>query len=163
RSASNSDATRTYLARLLGVSADARRLPGPECACGRPNRIVGNAVFATLSGNIPDFCSRTRVMAAGGRERAPDRGPRRPRVRDRARAGPCRFTLLIPDEPRKGRADWTLESALPLLERAAGAPVEGLVGTGDPVEAVQAALKDPGFDEVIISTLPKRVSEWLRR
>jgi hypothetical protein len=84
-------------------------------------------------------------------------------VRDRAREGPCRFTLLIPDEPRKGGADWTLESALPLLERAAGAPVEGLVGTGDPVEAVQAALRESSFDEVIISTLPKRVSEWLRR
>ncbi len=84
-------------------------------------------------------------------------------VRDRARRGPCTFALLIPDEPRKGGADWTLESALPLLERAAGAPVEGMTGEADPVQAVEAALADPGFDEVIISTLPKRVSEWLRR
>jgi hypothetical protein len=28
---------------------------------------------------------------------------------------------------------------------------------------VQAALSERGFDEVIISTLPRRVSEWLRR
>src|SRR3954469_25678473 len=84
-------------------------------------------------------------------------------VRDRAREGPCRFTLLIPDEPRKGGADWTLETALPLLEHAAGAPVEGMIGEADPYDAVLSALEDPGFDEVIISTLPRRVSQWLRR
>ena len=84
-------------------------------------------------------------------------------VRDRARQGPCSFALLIPNEPRKGGADWTLETAIPLLERAAGTPVEGIVGAEEPFDAVQAALRDPGFDEVIISTLPKRVSEWLRR
>ena len=84
-------------------------------------------------------------------------------VRERAAAGPCTFTLLIPNEPRKGGADWTLESATPLLARAAGRPVEGIVGDEDPFEAVRSALQDPGFDEVIVSTLPKRVSEWLRR
>jgi hypothetical protein len=84
-------------------------------------------------------------------------------VRERAAQGPCSFTLLIPNEPRKGGADWTLETALPLLERAAGAPIEGIVGEEDAFEAVQAAVRERGFDEVIISTLPKRVSEWLRR
>ena len=38
-----------------------------------------------------------------------------------------------------------------------------MVGEADPFEAIQSALNDPGFDEVIISTLPRRVSEWLRR
>jgi hypothetical protein len=84
-------------------------------------------------------------------------------VRTRAAEASCMFTLLIPNEPRKGGADWTLETALPLLERAAGAPVEGLVGEQDPFEAVASALRDRGFDEVIVSTLPRRVSEWLRR
>jgi hypothetical protein len=84
-------------------------------------------------------------------------------VRQRAQEGPCTFALLIPNEPRKGGADWTLETARPLLERAARGPVEGIVGAADPFEAVEAALQDPGFDEVIVSTLPKRVSEWLRR
>jgi hypothetical protein len=84
-------------------------------------------------------------------------------VRKKAAERPCTFTLLIPEEPRKGGADWTLETALPLLERAAGAPVEGMVGEEDPFEAVRSALRDRGFDEVIVSTLPKRVSEWLRR
>jgi hypothetical protein len=84
-------------------------------------------------------------------------------VRERAAAGPCSFTLLIPDEPRKGGADWTLETAIPLVERSAGGPVEGIVGEKDPFEAVKSALQDPGYDEVIVSTLPRRVSEWLRR
>ena len=84
-------------------------------------------------------------------------------VRARAAQGHCAFALLIPEEPRKGAADWTLESAIPLIERAAGGPVEGIVGEADPFEAVQSALRDPGFDEVIVSTLPKRISEWLRR
>jgi hypothetical protein len=84
-------------------------------------------------------------------------------VRQRASEGPSTFALLIPNEPRKGGADWTLETAIPLLERAAGGPVEGIVGQADPFEAVVSALQDPGFEEVIVSTLPKRVSEWLRR
>ena len=84
-------------------------------------------------------------------------------VGKRAAEGPCTFALLIPEEPRKGGADWTLEAAVPLLERAAGGPVEGIVGQADPFEAVRSALDERGFDEVIVSTLPKRVSEWLRR
>ena len=84
-------------------------------------------------------------------------------VHERANKGPCSFTLLIPSEPRKGAADWTLETALPLLERAAGSPVDGMVGEADPFESVQSALRDASFDEVIVSTLPRRVSEWLRR
>lgn len=38
-----------------------------------------------------------------------------------------------------------------------------MVGEEDPFEAVSRVLRDLSFDEVIVSTLPKRVSEWLRR
>jgi hypothetical protein len=84
-------------------------------------------------------------------------------VRKRAAEGPATFALLIPNEPRKGGADWTFDTAIPLLERAAGGPVARIAGQQEPFEAVESALRDPGFDEVIVSTLPRRVSEWLRR
>ena len=85
-------------------------------------------------------------------------------VTRRAREGGASFSLLIPDAPSKDHADWTLELALPLLERAAGAPVGALTGEGeDPLEAIRRAVAGGEFDEVIISTLPKRVSRWLRR
>src|SRR5215210_831387 len=85
-------------------------------------------------------------------------------VRRCAAEQPSRFSLLIPDAPKGEHTDWTLELALPLLERAAGSAVEGLTGTsGDPFEAIQKAVADDGYERVIISTLPKRVSKWLRR
>ena len=61
------------------------------------------------------------------------------------------------------RPDWTLESALPLLRKKAGGPVKGLVGGPDPFASVQEALRDGGYDEVIVSTLPRKSSKWLRR
>ena len=85
-------------------------------------------------------------------------------IRLRASQGDCSFALLIPDAPTKDHADWTLELALPLIERAAGGPVEGLSGEGDdPLTAITAAVSGGTFDEIIISTLPKRVSRWLKR
>jgi hypothetical protein len=84
-------------------------------------------------------------------------------VRRRAEASPCEFALLIPDVTDRKAADWTLETALRLLRPVAGRRVEGLVGGADPLESVQAAVQQGNFDEIIISTLPRRVSKWLRR
>jgi hypothetical protein len=84
-------------------------------------------------------------------------------VRERARARPSTFALLIPDA-RGGSADWTLELALPLLERAVGAQVEGFSAEGeDPLDAIRRTVDEHEFDEILISTLPRRVSAWLRR
>jgi hypothetical protein len=54
-----------------------------------------------------------------------------------------------------------LTAALPALSKAAGQEVVGVVGSHDPLAAVQDALNLFGFDEVIISMLPARLSRWL--
>ena len=89
-------------------------------------------------------------------------------VRERARRGPCSFALLVPqlacevpygdEEARK-----TLELAIPLLEDAAGSSVTPLIGPADALLAVERVLVHQRFDEVIVSTLPERVSQWLKR
>jgi hypothetical protein len=95
-------------------------------------------------------------------------------VRDRAQRGQATFTLLVPnathglhkvvdpEDQGGGEAKDVVERALPGLTAAAGAPVEGIVGDPDPVAAVQDAINLRGFDEVIISTLPSKLSQWLR-
>ena len=95
-------------------------------------------------------------------------------VRERAERGPATFTLLVPNATHgleaildSGNHDETdeaqtvIELAIPLLEEAAGATVDGMVGDPSPMNAIQDAINLHGFDEVIISTLPARVSKWL--
>jgi hypothetical protein len=84
-------------------------------------------------------------------------------VTRRAKTGPCDFALLIPDVGDRKQADWTLDNALPLLTRAAGAPVEGMLGGADPFMSVSDTVCDGDFDEIMVSTLPKKTSKWLRR
>jgi hypothetical protein len=95
-------------------------------------------------------------------------------VRERAARGPCAFTLLVPNQAHglhrvvdaedqaSDEAQAVLELALPLLEDAAGGPVEGVIGDPEPLNAVQDAVNLRGFDEIIVSTLPARVSRWLK-
>jgi hypothetical protein len=81
----------------------------------------------------------------------------------RARAAPCTFALLIPDAPGRKGADWTLEDAIPLLERETQGKVRGVAGGPDAFEAVQRAVREAEFDEIIIAPLPKQRSRWKRR
>ena len=87
-------------------------------------------------------------------------------VRARATRSACTFTLLVPRpywDPDTEEATATLELAIPLLEEAAGGHIEGIIGDSDPFAAVREAVTGVGIDEIIISTLPERVSHWLRR
>ncbi len=94
-------------------------------------------------------------------------------VRRRAEEGPAVFTLLVPNAPHglhrlvdpedtdASEAQMVLELALPLLEDAVGGHVEGKIGDHNPYDAVHDAMNLDGYDEIIISTLPARVSRWL--
>lgn len=86
-------------------------------------------------------------------------------VRERARRGPCKVTLLVPapySNPYTEEAEKIIELAVPLLEDAARAPVDAVVGDTDPAAAVRRAVDAGSFDEVIVSTLPQRISRWLK-
>src|SRR5687768_9656016 len=95
-------------------------------------------------------------------------------VRDRAARGPAKFTLLVPnaahglhklvdpEDQGSNEAEQTIELALPLLEQAAGSPVDAMIGVPEPLAAIQDAVHLHGFDELIISTLPTKVSKWLK-
>lgn len=95
-------------------------------------------------------------------------------VRERAARGSCRFTLLVPnpvhglhrtvdpEDQAASEAEQTLALALPLLEEAAGSPVEGVIGDPSPLAAVEDAVNSGSYDEIILSTLPAKVSRWLK-
>ena len=95
-------------------------------------------------------------------------------VKERASAESCRFTLLVPAAPHglhrvvdpedhgRQKAWRAIEVARPALESAAGSAIPAIVGSHDPLAAVQDAINLGHFDAVIISTVPARISRWLR-
>src|SRR3954453_2008739 len=95
-------------------------------------------------------------------------------VAARAATRPCTITLLVPaaasglhwavdpEDQCCAKAEAVIAEAVPMLETAAGCPVDALVGSHDPLAAVEDALNLRGFDEVIVSTLGTRASRWLR-
>jgi hypothetical protein len=94
-------------------------------------------------------------------------------VRERARSGPATFHLVVPRQPHgihklvdpqdasEDEANAVLEEALPKLSDAAGNPVTGSIGDPEPLMAIHDAINLGDYDEIIISTLPRRVSRWL--
>ncbi len=94
-------------------------------------------------------------------------------VRARAQRGPVSFHLVVPANPHgmhkvvdpqegdAGEAADALRDALPVLGEAAGSAVTGHVGDHEPLMAIEDAVNRDSYDEIIISTLPHRVSRWL--
>jgi hypothetical protein len=95
-------------------------------------------------------------------------------VRERAARGDASFHLVVPaaahglhkvvdpEDSGKDESQRALDDALPLLSEAAGQPVTGEIGDAEPLAAIQDAIHLKGADEIIVSTLPRRVSKWLK-
>jgi GABA permease len=77
--------------------------------------------------------------------------------------GPHEEALYVPGPHEEARrlAQENLQSALQQLT-AAGVTADGEV-SDDPMRAVQAAFSRRQFDEIIVSTLPERLSRWMRQ
>lgn len=93
-------------------------------------------------------------------------------LQKRAEQEPVTFHLVVPATARgvswvadmhagANAAEHDLEGALERL-RASGLDVDGEIGDPDPVAAVQDAANAQRYDEVIVSTLHKTVSRWLK-
>src|SRR6266496_3458038 len=65
------------------------------------------------------------------------------------------------DEEATAQARQRLSLMLAGLARL-GVPVAGDLGSPSPLEAMEKMLADHQFDEIIVATLPRRVSRWLR-
>lgn len=95
-------------------------------------------------------------------------------VRLRAQRSPARFTLVMPaathgldrvmdpEDADRDESQRRLDDALPLLSEAAGSKVEGQVGDASPLAAIEDAVNFGDYQEIIISTLPRKLSHWLK-
>ena len=98
-------------------------------------------------------------------------------VQERMREGPSEFWVLVPaarpadqsdasdygwTESRERLAQQRLETELRRL-REVGAEADGEVGDANPYKAVSRTLADKKFDEIILSTMPRARSRWLRQ
>ncbi len=94
-------------------------------------------------------------------------------LRSRAVHGPCEFTLLVPstahglawaaDPGEAGQAE-AEQHRVAFMEqlRHEGVDVaDAKVGDGDPLAAISDECNFSDYDELIVSTLPLKISKWL--
>jgi hypothetical protein len=65
------------------------------------------------------------------------------------------------DEEASAQARQRLDRMLADLA-ASGVAAEGDLGSSQPLQAMEKVFGDRQFDEIIVATLPRRVSRWLR-
>ena len=70
--------------------------------------------------------------------------------------------LASDEDPARAQARERLDRSLAELERN-GVQASGEVGDGDPLQAIEDALRTFGADEIVISTHPEGRSNWLER
>jgi hypothetical protein len=90
----------------------------------------------------------------------------------RAKGTEHQYTLVVPASggvlEKAADPDAAREHTEPHLDaalekfRAEGFNIEGSIGDSDPTAAVQDACNFNEFDEIVISTLPLRVSKWMK-
>src|SRR5919108_1834250 len=137
--------------------ASRRRCDGTTrvcCDCAQPaweNRP------APTKGAAMESSSPTRVLVVANKTAATPALMQA--VRERAARRPTSFTLLVPntahglhkvmdpeDHLDQSEAEYVIELAQPLLEEAAGGPVDAIIGDPEPLAAIQDAVNLYGFE-----------------
>jgi hypothetical protein len=94
-------------------------------------------------------------------------------MKRRAAEGACSFTLLVPATPHgvawaadmhsgSPEAEAHMQNAVDKLRSAGLDVTDGTVGDPDPIAATEDAVNFAEYDEIIVSTLPRHVSKWLK-
>jgi hypothetical protein len=94
-------------------------------------------------------------------------------LRERQARGPCDFTLLVPSTPHglawaadpdagHDEAEQHREAFVGELRMEGLNVADAKLGDPDPLAAIQDECNFHGYDELIVSTLPLKLSKWLR-
>jgi hypothetical protein len=94
-------------------------------------------------------------------------------MRERAAQGPARFTLVVPATPHGLAWAADMSAGIPEAKRQIAAAHQRLfdtelwideirLGSPEPMAAVQDAVNFESYSDVIVCTLPRRVSRWLK-
>ena len=93
-------------------------------------------------------------------------------IRERAAQAPTAVTLLVP--ATRPRGSWTWDEATARGEalrrmhaattnlRRAGVSATAVLGDHIPLEAIRDEMRRHAYDEIVVSTLPTKVSRWLK-
>jgi hypothetical protein len=151
----------------------------------------GLAVFVLLTAIVVGWWARSRrierPVQTAPRPHAPGErrilvvanetvggGALRERIRERSRDVPAEVLVVTPalnsplrhwasdEDAARAAAQERLDVSLSRLEEA-GIRARGEIGDGDPLQAIEDALRTFGADEIILSTHPEGRSNWLER
>ncbi len=140
---------------VLGWWARARRYERPQKTAPRPHAAGERRILVIANETVGGHTLRSAIL-----ERSLD-------VREEvlvvtpALNSPLRH-WVSDDDGARAAAQERLDASLAQLA-AAGVEARGEVGDGDPVQAMEDALRTFGADEIIISTHPPGRSNWLER
>ena len=140
---------------VLGWWARARRYERPQKTAPRPHAAGERRILVIANETVGGHTLRSAIL-----ERSLD-------VREEvlvvtpALNSPLKHWVSDEDGARAA-AQERLDASLAQLA-AAGVEARGEVGDGDPVQAMEDALRTFGADEIIISTHPPGRSNWLER
>jgi hypothetical protein len=97
-----------------------------------------------------------------------------PVVRERGQGRRSRFTLLVPavahglrrvvnpEDECCDEAERTVRRLRPSIEAAAGQPISAMIGSHEPLAAIEDALNAQEFDEIVLATRSSRLARILR-